>query len=238
LRTVAELQSYFYSRDTLGLWVHHYGGNTFEDRLADSSRLKVTQKTQYPWDGTITISLDEVETAKPFAIRLRIPGWASGATATINGAASANAPQAGQYLFLKRQWQTGDVIELNLPMSARLMQAHPKAEQLRNQVAVMRGPMLYCLESKDLPASIDLNNVYVASDVELKAVAANDLPFGIVALKGEALYRGEPDWSGDLYRELKRQPLESLPVRLVPYFAWANRGPSAMSVWLPVVWRE
>lgn len=57
------------------------------------------------------------------------------------------------------------MIELNLPMPARLMQAHPKAEQLRNQAAVMRGPLLYCLESKDLPEGIDLRNVYIPDDL-------------------------------------------------------------------------
>ena len=92
---------------------------------------------------------------------------------------------------MKRAWRSGDVIELNLPMPVRLMQAHPKAEQLRNQVAVMRGPMLYCLESKDLPNDIDLNNVYIPGEIRLKPQTAADLPFGIVALKGEAMYRAE-----------------------------------------------
>ena len=238
LRTVAELQSYFYSLDDLGLWVHHYGGNAFDGRLADGSRIQLTQKTRYPWDGKITISLEAIETTNPFAIRLRIPAWASGATTTINGKSTANAPEAGQYLFAKRQWQSGDVIELNLPMSARLMQAHPKAEQLRNQVAVMRGPVLYCLESKDLPEDVELNNIYLPSDIELEPRPAEDFPFGIMTLEGKALHRGEPDWSKELYRELKPHPLESVPVRLIPYFAWANRGPTAMSVWLPVVWKE
>ena len=236
LRTVAELQSYFYSRDETGLWIHHYGANTFDGRLADGSRFKLTQKTQYPWDGKIAISMDEVETSSPVAIRLRIPGWASGATATLNRTPPANAPAAGQYLVMKRDWRPGDVIELNLPMPARLMQAHPKAEQLRNQVAVMRGPMLYCLESKDLPENVDLNNVCVPDDIQLKPVAADDLPFGIVAMEGNALHRSESPWSTELYRKLEPRSVEPLKMRLIPYFAWANRGPSAMSVWLPVVW--
>ena len=128
------------------------------------------------------------------------------------------------------------MIELNLPMPMRLMQAHPKAEQLRNQVAVMRGPMLYCLESKDLPDDIDLNNVYIPEDMQLSPQAADDLPFGIVALTGEALYRAEAPWETDLYRKVERQPMKPAPIRMIPYFVWANRGPAAMSAWLPVVW--
>jgi DUF1680 family protein len=236
LRTIAELPNYFYSRDELGVWVHHFGGSTLDTRLDDGTRLELTQKTEYPWDGKIVISLGKVATDNPFAIRVRIPGWATGATATVNGVASSNAPVAGQYLFLKRQWRAGDVIELNLPMSVRLMQAHPKAEQLRNQVAVMRGPLLYCLESKDLAEGVDLNNVYIPDDLQVNAQAAQDLPFGIAALTGKAWYRPELPWSNDLYRKVERQPMQPLTIRMIPYFAWANRGPAAMTTWLPVVW--
>ena len=238
LRTFAELQSYLYSTDDQGLWIHHYAGNVFNGALLDGSRVTLTQETDYPWDGKIVITVDQADTSEPFAIRVRIPGWASEATATINGVASANAPEPGQYLFMKRVWRANDVIELNLPMPARLMQAHPKAEQLRNQVAVMRGPMLYCLESLDLPEGVDLNNVLIPEDIQLAAEAAEDLPFGIAALSGQALYRGESAWGNRLYREVERKSIRPLAIRMVPYFTWANRGPSAMSAWLPVVWRE
>jgi len=231
LRTFAELQAYLCSTDDKGLWIHHYGGNVF-----DGAGVKLTQKTDYPWDGKVVITLDKVDASKPLAIRMRIPAWATGATATINGAATANTPAAGQYLWTERVWKAGDAIELNLPMPTRLMQAHPKAEQLRNQVAVMRGPMLYCLESKDVSEDTDLNNVYIPEDLQLSPRATDDLPFGIVALTGEALYRAEAPWDHDLYRKVARQPMKPLPIRMIPYFAWANRGPAAMSAWLPVVW--
>jgi DUF1680 family protein len=238
LRTFAELQTYLYSTDDQGLWIHHYGGNVFDHQLADGSRVKLTQKTDYPWDGNIVIALDELESAEPFAIRLRIPGWATQAAATVNGIAAANPPEAGNYLFMKRVWKSGDVIKLHLPMPVRLLQAHPKAEQLRNQVAIMRGPMLYCLESKDLPGEIDLNNVFIPEDIDLRPQTADDLPFGIVALAGEALYRAESAWTSELYRQVERKPITPLPIRMVPYFAWANRGPAAMSTWLPVIWNK
>jgi DUF1680 family protein len=236
LRTFAELQSYFYSRDDAGLWVHHYGGNVFDGQLADGNRIRLSQKTDYPWDGRIVIEFDEVERSEPFAVRLRVPGWASGATISVNGATGGENAQPGRYRLIERQWRSGDFIELNLPMSPRLMQAHPKAEQLRNQVAVMRGPILYCLESKDLPADTDLNNVYLPEDIKFDAHVAHDLPFGVNVLEGEALHRAEPSWDSELYRKLKRRSVTPMPIRLIPYFAWANRGPAAMSVWLPVIW--
>jgi hypothetical protein len=100
----------------------------------------------------------------------------------------------------------------------------------------MRGPVLYCLESADLAEEIDLDNVYLPEDIEFAPQAADELPFGIVALTGKSLYREEPSWPDTLYRKLERHPMTPLTIRMIPYFAWANRDPSAMSVWLPVVW--
>jgi uncharacterized protein len=235
LRALAQVPNYIYSLSDDGLWVHQYTGNVLDGKLKDGSGLKLTQETDYPWDGLITLTVDAVESKKPFAVKLRIPEWAEGATLSVNGAPVSAPPMPGQYAEIHRQWKTGDSISLNLPMNARLMQAHPKAEQLRNQVAIMRGPVLYCLESPDMAGNIDLNNVYIPSDLNLQATQASELPFGIMALEGNALYRGETSWNKTLYRTLQQEPLKPLPLRMIPYFAWNNRGPSAMTVWMPVV---
>lgn len=238
LRTLAQLQAYLYSVDEDGLWIHHYGGNVLEGELADGTALKLTQETKYPWDGRITLKINALASSKPFAVRLRIPAWAKDAVVTVNGKAPANPPIPGSYLFMKRSWKAGDQIEMNLPMQPRLMQAHPKAEQLRNQVAVMRGPVLYCLESTDLSEDIDLNNVYFPSDIELTPVDRSIQSIEIQALKGKALFRPEEPWATELYRPMTNLKMKSLPIIMIPYFAWNNRGPAAMSVWLPVILRD
>src|SRR5690606_21000137 len=131
-------------------------------------------------------------------------------------------PQTGTYLAMNRNWKKGDVIELYLPMPARLMVAQPKAEQLRNQVAVMRGPVLYCLESKDLPLDKNINNVRIPSDIVLKTTKS-DFPFGIKKLEGNAFYYDEKPWEGVLYRPLGvAKGLKKLSLNLIPYFAWNN----------------
>ncbi|MCF7849324.1 MAG: glycoside hydrolase family 127 protein [Kiritimatiellales bacterium] len=234
LRTLAQLHAYLYSVDDAGLWVHHYGGNTFEGKLADGSVLKLTQQTAYPWSGKVVLKMDAVASARPFAVRVRIPGWAKGASVTVNGTPVANTPKAGAYCFMKRKWAAGDRIELDLPMQPRLMTAHPKAEQLRNQVAVMQGPLLYCVESKDLPEGKAMDNVCIPADIVLKTAPASDLPFGIQVLEGHALYRDAKSWEGELYRPLGAAALTDLPIRMIPYFAWANRGPGGMTAWLPL----
>jgi DUF1680 family protein len=233
LRTIAELQSYFYSLSEGGIWIHHYGGNEFSCSITPDANLNLEQRTEYPWDGKIEITMREV-VGGPFFIKARIPGWVEAASIKVNGAQVDTDVKPGTYATIERNWAAGDTIEIDLPMPARLMHAHPRAEQLRNQVAVMRGPVLYCLESIDLPGDVDLNGVYIPSDISLSPVPASDLPFGIRALQGEGVYRREAPWKAELYRGLQPVSLESIPLRLVPYFAWANRGPSAMSVWLPV----
>lgn len=94
--------------------------------------------------------------------------------------------------------------------------------------------MPYCLESKDLPDGADINNVRIPSDIALRSSPASDLRFGIEVLEGRALYLDEKASGDELYRPLGAPGMTEMPVRLIPYFAWNNRGPTAMSVWLPL----
>jgi len=232
LRTLAQLQNYVCSVSGDDLWVHHYGGCMIDAALP-GGWIRMAQRTDYPWDGEIGLAIEAVEGETAFAIHLRIPGWAEGAAVAVNGK-NLEAPEAGRYVRIHRRWKAGDRIELNLPMPARLIEAHPKAEALRNQVAVMRGPVLYCLESPDLPEGVRLEDVYVPGGITLEPRPARDLPFGIIALEGETLHVPGARWSGELYRRLEKAAPRRMAVRLIPYFAWSNRGPSAMSVWLPL----
>ena len=132
-------------------------------------------------------------------------------------------------------WRDGDRIELDIPMPVRMMEAHPKVEQLRNQAAIMRGPILYCLESVDLPdEGMDLFNVFVREGSSFTVSDASGFPFGIKTIQGSGWYRANTPWTTDLYREIKPISSKKFPLTLIPYFAWANRGSADMSVWLPV----
>ncbi|WP_197135658.1 glycoside hydrolase family 127 protein [Crateriforma conspicua] len=238
LRSFAELQSYWYSVDDSGLWIHHYAGSRLDGRLVDDSPVVLTQKTDYPWDGLVQMELESVATASPFSLHLRIPGWAASAIVRVNGRAIESVIKPGSYLTISRSWTSGDTIELTLPMTPELMLAHPDAESQRNQVAVRRGPLLYCLESTDLPDGVSLSEVLIPESIQLRTQGSEDLPFGTLHLVGQALVRKQADWTGRLYRPLRPSRKETIPIRLIPYFAWSNRGPSAMSVWLPVQWND
>jgi DUF1680 family protein len=154
-RTIARMQDWAYGLSEEGVWVHLYGSNRLESNLLDGSSLVLTQETDYPWDGQITITIQEAPET-PFAVMLRVPSWARGATIAVNGKAADVEAKPGTYAALERTWSAGDEIALTLPMPARLVVAHPRVEEARNQVAVMCGPVVYCLESIDLPSGIDI----------------------------------------------------------------------------------
>jgi len=122
-----------------------------------------------------------------------------------------------------------------LEMPVRLVESNPLVEETRNQVAVMRGPIVYCLESKDLPANVRLQDVLLPLKNDLKPVATPTNIEGspIQFLEGQVLVQKRADWSHELYREVT---LQTTPIvaRFIPYYAWGNRGRTEMSVWMPV----
>ena len=171
--------------------------------------------------------------AEPFALRLRVPGWSKGASAR-SPSLSTTTPGAEGYIELRQRWQPGDVIALDLPMPVRLMEANPLVEETLHQIAVQRGPTVYCLESADLPPGTRITDVALAKDTDLVARFDRPLLGGAVVLEGLAQVRTSPAWRGELYREALPTAGKLIKVAFIPYALWANRGPGEMSVWLPL----
>lgn len=233
LRTIAELGGYAYSKSEHAVWVNLYGGSRLATDLLGQP-LIMSQQTNYPWEGEIHFKLEECP-AKAFELRLRLPSWANEASLKVNDAqVKTNTTEKG-YLVISRAWQAGDRVTLELPMSAKLMEANPLVEESLNQVAVQRGPVVYCLESKDLPADKDIEQVHLAREADFQVRYDAELLGGIALLEGTATVVDTAPWEKELYREVKQRPSQEIALRLIPYFAWGNRGPSEMSVWLPVL---
>ncbi|MEI6949271.1 glycoside hydrolase family 127 protein [Paraflavisolibacter sp. H34] len=232
VRTVAEVGNYAYSVAENGLYVNLYGGNSLSTQLKNGAPLKLSQQTAYPWEGNVRLALEQVP-AGEFSFFLRIPGWSSGGKVLVNGQPFSTATQPGSYAELRRQWKKGDVIDLVLPMEAKLIESNPLVEETRNQVAVKRGPVVYCLESVDLPAGQKVQNVTLPAAIDLKPELITVEGSPIMSLQGTARLMGDANWQNQLYREVQ-QDARTVPVRLVPYYAWGNRGHAEMSVWLPV----
>lgn len=231
VRTIAEVNGCTYSMSDDAVWINLYGGSTLSTTWMDEP-LKLSQVTKYPWDGDVRIALDECpETA--FSLKLRIPGWAESASLRVNGTPVNSPITPGTYVGIRRRWKPGDSIELKLPMPARLIEAHPLVEELRNQVAIERGPLVYCLESPDLSNGVHVEDIIIPRDTALTARHEPGLLGGVTVVEAEAKARPSGDWEGKLYRPLNRSRERKIRARLVPYYAWSNRGPSEMSVWLP-----
>ena len=227
-RTIASVHALAYSRSQAALWVNLYGSNTL-----DNDALKLTQETDYPWQGRVRFKIDRAPQGE-FALMLRVPAWAEGASIRVNGKPGPPAT-AGRYAEVRRQWAAEDIVELDLPMDARLVEANPLVEENRNQAAVLRGPLVYCLESPDLPAGIHINDVAIPAGVKLIARHDAQLLNGVTVLEGQARLVRSGEWAGLLYRTLQPQKSETVNLRLIPYYAWANRGVSEMTVWMPVI---
>ena len=231
-RTIALLHNWFYSSSDEGLWIHLYGSNRMNTSLTDGSTFALSQQTDYPWDELIRITIDDAPTGE-VSLMLRIPGWADGASLQINGDASDLPLNPQSYVELRRVWQAGDVIDLRLPLRPRIIKAHPKAEEIRNHVAIMRGPIVYCLEGVDLPEDVSMLEVYLPDETVLESKLDEDLLGGVVTISGAARRLYEENGSPDLYLQAGHEKEEQLDIRLVPYYAWNNRGIGEMTVWLP-----
>ena len=231
VRTIAESANYAYAKSGDSVFVNLYGASDLETTLANGEKIKLSQETDYPWNGRVRIKIEACG-KKQFSLKLRIPGRADGASVRVNGSPSDFSPLAESYFEIKRAWKAGDFVDLDLPMPVRLMEANPLVEDDLNQVAVQRGPVVYCLESPDLPRGVKISDVLIPSDMKLTARYDRRLLDGIVVLEGRALARPEENWSGELYREFQRSELKPFNVKFIPYSVWQNRGPSEMSVWL------
>jgi DUF1680 family protein len=231
-RTIAESASYAYARSERGLWVTLYGAGECRTRLKDGTPVTLTQETGYPWDGKVRLTVTVAE-PKEFSLMLRIPSWSRGGVVAVNGEPVHEPTKPGTFCEIRRSWAKGDVVELNLPMPARLVEANPLVEETRNQVAIIRGPIVYCLESTDLPAGVRVQAVRVPRDGRWAARRESNLLGGVAVVEGAGVASAPTaDWNGQLYRDVSPSADRSIDLKLIPYFAWANRGKSEMSVWL------
>ncbi len=223
LRTLCEAQEYAYSVKGDTLWVNLYGQNAL--RTKD---LEVEQQTGYPWDGHVTLT---VKRAKHLAsIRMHIPGWATDMQLRLNG-----QPITAEALREPRKWKKGDRVELILPMKPRLIEANPLVEEAKNQIAVMRGPIVYCLEEQDIQGGHRINDIAIPTDVQFKETRVTIGGHEMVALEADVPVVNRETWRNDeLYRELRPANSKNAHIRLIPYYAWDNRGIQNMSLWLPL----
>lgn len=200
------------------IYVDQFAAGTADVTLADDA-VRLTQQTNYPWDGRITITV-ETETPQTFALHVRIPGWVDGRpvasdlyttegkpdapTVDVNGEPIDATQRQQGYCVIERTWRAGDQVTISLPMPIQRVHAHKKVESCAGQTALMRGPLVYCFEQVD---NGDLSELALPADAELLADHNDDLLGGVTVIRASER-------------------------TAVPYYAWNNREPGQMRVWV------
>jgi len=237
-RFLASVPGYLYAVQDDTLFVNLFAAGTATVRLGPGLRLEVAQQTRYPWDGRIRISLTP-ERPAPFAVKVRIPGWArnepvpsdlyrfadrvdAAPSLAVNGTPADMALDKG-YVTVRRTWRAGDTIDLMLPMPVRRIAAHEKVEANRGRLALQRGPIVYAAEWPDNPDG-RVRNLVVPPDAPLSSEFRPDLLGGVQVIKGRAV-----GLAFDAGGKTVKTPRDFLAI---PYYAWANRGRGEMVVWL------
>jgi DUF1680 family protein len=225
-RLVASIAGYVFSVSGEGIAIHLYGGAE-ADLPVSGTRVKIRETSDYPWSGAIRIAIDP-ETTAEFDLRLRIPDWAHDAVAAVNGEPAPLGVERG-YVRIRRCWEKGDVITLDLPMPVERLWAHPNVSADFGRVALRRGPLIYCVEEADNPGG-PVQTLALPRAEPIEAEWDADLLGGAMVLKargrraspspGEALYGPVPPTSaGETFTAM-------------PYYLWANREPGSMQVWI------
>lgn len=226
-RFFPSLPGYVYANSADTLYVNLFIASTAETKLAGVP-VKLSQKSNYPWDGAIKIQIDP-EKAVHGTLKIRIPGWLNGRImggtlyqgklnagsaavqtaktlkARVNGAHLEGEVVSDGWLSDTREWKKGDVIELDLPLEVQLISCDPRVSDNKGKLAIQRGPVVYCVEQHD--AKTPLENLRLDHAKNYESQWNKDLLGGIMTVNG-------PDFTA------------------VPYYAWSNRGPVAMKVWI------
>ncbi len=238
-RFIPSIPGYVYATSDAGVYVNLYGANQAGITLGNGKRIDMSQKTSYPWEGNIELTVTP-ESKQEFSIMLRIPGWVDNRPVPsdlytymnadekkivikINGEVQ-NAPIEKGYAVLARKWEPGDVIQLTLPMEVHKNKANDKVEADINHLSVERGPIVYCAEFADNNGAV-LNYVLKSGD-EFAVSPAPALFDGVNLLKGH-VDRVVADKNYEVIKSVK----DSLT--LIPYYARSHRGNGEMTVWFP-----
>ncbi len=226
-RLLSSIGSYAYTEKEDTLYIHLYMGSMVQKEIqGETAEISVT--SGYPWNGGVSVKVRG--TSLPFTIALRIPEWCADEH-QVRGTEGAETRTENGYLYVTKAWGAEDQVELSFPMEVRVFEADSRVREDIGKVAVMRGPVVYCLEEADNGTDLHLLSLDVHAEPEVREREIAGTTVKGIALSG---YRQDPVYieGKGLYRvvkEIKRNPVK---LQFVPYYTWANRGENEMRVWV------
>jgi DUF1680 family protein len=224
MRTLSSWEQYLATADIDGVQLHQFASSTIRAGVAGGV-VALEIDTAYPWDGAVNVLVVETP-GVPWTLTTRVPDHVrSGSVSRPDGSVEAIEPGAGTWSH-PRTWSAGDTIELRMDLDPRVIRSDPRVDATRGCVALTRGPLVYCVETADIPAGVELEDVSVAASVEPVAVPRDDLGPSFVGLALDAVVR--PNRRGAAGARATE-----VEIGAIPYFAWANRAVEAMRVWIP-----
>lgn len=230
-RIIPQVGGLAYATGGNEVYVNLYLAGKANINVAGMGTVRISQETDYPWNGRVQLTIMPEEVCE-FTLCLRIPGWALGRpvpgdlysygdpgpsaiSITINGKTVDSAHKDDGYVHLQRRWEMGDVVELDIAMPVRRVYAHEKVKDDLDKVALMRGPVVYCIEAPDHP-NVDILSLTLPSDAELRPELRPEFLGGITVLLSNAIDEEE----------------RPTPLTAIPCYAMANRDKCAMTVWI------
>lgn len=240
-RLISSLGDYIYAKSDDAIYVNLFVGSETTVELKQARNVKVSMKTDYPYNGNVQIGIDPF-LRSAFKLNIRIPGWSTysiapgglyslanltydlmGPAVKVNGVTTQYKVENG-YIVLERNWKKGDQVEVEFPMEVKMIRSRDELKQDYNRIALQRGPIVYCVEGADnngkawniiVPANTKFETIdYKVQDETVKALTA-EVPVVLVGDDGLSI------------RTEKRK------IIAIPYYTWANRGKNEMQVWLP-----
>ena len=226
-RLLASLGNYIFSRTDDELAVHLYIQSEITKQNIAGASVQLKLETNYPWSGLIKLWV-ETDRSATFSLRLRIPGWCHNYKIKVAGKAVETREEKG-YIVIQRLWNSGDTVELELDMPVEKIVSHPSVIMNQGRLALQRGPLVYCVENAN--HNTDVFNLVLPVDTKLNARWEPNLLDGMTVIEGKVLSRIAND-ENDLYLRASDSQLAETNLLAIPYYAWDNQQPGAMTVWL------
>lgn len=228
-RTIAQMPGYIYAYQGETIFVNLFAGSRARVPLGRGA-VNVVQETNYPWDGDIRLTVDPGQ-PRMFTVAFRHPGWAAATPLDgdlyryaeggrlpppeirVNGERFIDVRGRDGFITIMREWRAGDRIDVRFPMPVRRVLAHAGVKDDEGRAAFERGPLVYAFEGADNGGSV--LDAVIPMDADLDSSFRRNLLGGVQVITAEGQKGGR-----------------RVRLTAVPYFAWANRGPGEMSVWI------